>query len=254
MTLTILFFANFLLSQIYATNGNNSFANVNLMFVLLGFCFLAPLGVPFFAWGRRDRREKLFRNFAIQNGWGYYAWNDVAWNERAFIFNDRNKYRLFSLGYGMSGMVYNLAYRPFENGKISVFDYYYDKVKGKFDVEGKATVVCFEFANYQLPQFALYPEGFWSEVGEFFGTKDIDFPTHPNFSSRYKLNGADETQIRQLFHPKVLNYLENMPVMHIDGFGTQIFIYTKDYLAPIESLDQFIYEKVNIFNALRQPR
>jgi hypothetical protein len=46
-----------------------------------------------------------------------------------------------------------------------------------------------------MPHFALRPEKAWHKIGSWFGHQDIDFDSHPRFSSTYLLRGGDESAI-----------------------------------------------------------
>ena len=219
------------------------------VFFFVGLVFLAPLGVGFFASFKQEKRDKLFKAWALQNGWEYSG----ADNDDILWFDDKDNYRLFKLG-TFSKELYSMAQRPFENGKIYLFDYYYEKGKYPYSTDIKTTCLRIWSPAFALPYFALYPEGFFSSIGEMFGYNDIDFPTHPNFSARYKLSGKDEAGIRDLFPPKVIDCFDRMPDVCIDGGGQSIYIYRLDHLEPIETLNRFVSEKINVLNVLRQPR
>ena len=94
----------------------------------------------------------------------------------------------------------------------------------------------------------LYPESFLSFIGEGFGYNDIDFASHPHFSKRYKLSGKDEMTIRQMFHPQMLSYFDQLPTVNIDGGGNYVFVYELDKTAPIENLNWYIGERMKFVN------
>ncbi|WP_338395687.1 hypothetical protein [Fulvitalea axinellae] len=61
----------------------------------------------------------------------------------------------------------------------------------------------------KFPDFLVKPEGFLNAVGEFFGSQDIDFSEHPEFSERYVLKG-DEVKLRVAFNKEVLDFFYNV--------------------------------------------
>lgn len=233
------------ISHYLEAGGNNSSSKFSLFLILFGAAFLAPLGIGFFATLRQEKREKLFKAYAGQNNWIYKNF----W-EHSTRFPQEERYRIFRMGKTWaSNEVYNLAIKNLENdGGLFLFDCYYEKLGGKYPVEGKATVLGIQSPSYNFPYFALYQEGLWSSVGEFFGSQDIDFSTHPNFSSRCKLTAENEAAARQFFGLQLLSYFENMPNMNIDSGGEILFIYQLDHLEPIENLNQFVSTKIQIFN------
>lgn len=248
MLLTTFALIYILLTGVSSSNG--IFTGIGVFSVLLSV-FSLTLVAGFFDSFGTGKREKLFRNFASQNGWKYTDLNQNDYKSLGW----KNDYRLFLLGntYLISGRVENMAYRSFENGQIIVFDYKYESsARHSYLFKKRQTVVVFQFTNFQLPYFALYPEGFFTGLGELIGFNDIDFASHPRFSSRYKLSGKDEARIRRIFHPQFLTYLENSPEIHIDGGGDYLFFYQKENLAPVEELNQFIGGMVNIFEAFRR--
>ena len=52
--------------------------------------------------------------------------------------------------------------------------------------------------------------GFCDKSDLFFRrSSDINFSSHLEFSRKYQLGGEDETAVRQLFHPEVLEFFES---------------------------------------------
>lgn len=114
------------------------------------------------------------------------------------------------------------------------------------------TVIAFQSPQLQLPYFALYPESYFSFLGELVGWNDIDFVSHPNFSKRYKLSSEDEMQVRHIFHPQLLTSFENMSDGSVDGGGNYIFVYTPKLTIEVESLNTYLNNATNVYGLFRR--
>ncbi len=89
---------------------------------------------------------------------------------------------------------------------IAMFDYRYVTGHGKHRKVHQQTVMSVESTVLIQPNFNLYPEGFWSKVGAAFGGQDIDFPEHPDFSTRYVLRGDSEEEVRIYMDTTLLDF------------------------------------------------
>ena len=87
--------------------------------------------------------------------------------------------------------------------ELRLFDFHYS-LRAKGVGAPGLTVVLVPGAGAGLPDFALAPATAFDKLGEAFGSRDIDFPTHPEFSRQYLPRGADEPAIRRAFGPRAL--------------------------------------------------
>ena len=157
--------------------------------------------VPFFFFGliiafmvamfimQRKQRQKRIQNlqsFAAQDGWTFVP------NATRHIFQNAHAYSLLNYD---SGSVIALMHKPHDGGTVLIFDYSYTVGSGKNSTTHTQTVVAFQTPHLMIPYFALYPESFFSFIGEMFGFSDIDFHTHPVFSKNFKLTGREEMPI-----------------------------------------------------------
>ena len=194
-----------------------------------------------FAYKRNQKRIKSFQAFAAQDGWSFVP------NETIFYFKDSSRHLLFRYG-DSAKRISPLIQKPYEDGQVFVFDYYYTVGIGKNSKSRKMTVIAFHSPRLQLPYFALYPESYWSFLGGLIGWNDIDFTSHPNFSKRYKLSSEEETQVRRVFQPQVLTSFENLPDASVEGGGNYIFLYTAKLMLPIETLNTHLDDAKKIYN------
>jgi hypothetical protein len=119
-----------------------------------------------------------------------------------------------------------------------VFDYTYQAGKSSFT----QTIICFP-QKTALPPFHLKPEGLFDRIGDAFVHNDIDFDSHPVFSSRYTLKSPDEAGTRRLFTPSLLTSIEQIPVERkwvIESNANHLFVYRFGWLVAVRDLPNFL--------------
>lgn len=124
-----------------------------------------------------------------------------------------------------------------ENGKLEVSDIFLQEGAMQDRSETHITVVQVSETDFQIPDFALEPEGLWSKLFEGVAGKDIDFAAYPVFSKKYYLRGENETLITSFFSEQIIHFLENREEMHIECHRNRLLIYKKrDLLESSEIL------------------
>ena len=124
-----------------------------------------------------------------------------------------------------------------ENGKLEVSDIFLQEGAMQDRSETHITVVQVSETDFQIPDFALEPEGLWSKLFEGVAGKDIDFAAYPVFSKKYYLRGENETLITSFFSEQIIHFLENREEMHIESHRNRLLIYKKrDLLESSEIL------------------
>jgi hypothetical protein len=121
-----------------------------------------------------------------------------------------------------------------------VFDYTYQAGRSSM----AQTLVCYP-QKVPLPPFALKPEGLLDRIGDAFVHSDIDFASHPVFSSRYTLKSPDETGTRRLFTPSLLTDLEQLPGERkwiVESNATNLFVYRFGRIVRPSDLAGFLEE------------
>lgn len=72
------------------------------------------------------------------------------------------------------------------------------------------------YVNKDGFQFAIYRQGFFSEVGKVFGMQDIEIG-NDEFDRNFIIQGNDEFKVRQLFANQKIRYLiKQQPSIHFD--------------------------------------
>ena len=83
----------------------------------------------------------------------------------------------------------NLLTKKVGDQMIQIFDYHYTTGSGKSRTHYEQSVFVMTDKALKLPKFSLSPEGFFDQVGSFFGFKDIDFDEDPEFSKEIFTEG-----------------------------------------------------------------
>jgi len=195
----------------------------------------------------RNRKEKQKRltelqKFAAENGWTFtpkYSTETFEnWKHYAIIDHSFDE-------------INGILQTDYDGGKLFLFDYTYRVRKGKTYAYYTQTIASFHTPNLNVPYFMLARETIGSRLGEIFGYPEIDFSTHPVFSEKFHLAGAEEAAIRKVFEQNILNYLETLTGIQIDAGGNQMFIYFHNDQIPLEHLNNFLGTAVNIYKLFR---
>jgi hypothetical protein len=214
-----------------------------ILVLVFGFVIVLIAGILFISHKMRQKRVQALQAYAAQNGWTFVP------NATVQGFQNAGSYSLFN---HHSRDMIALLQRAHDGGEAYLFDYAYTVGSGKNRHTYRQTVAAFRTPRLQIPYFALYPESFFSFIGEMFGYKDIDFATHPVFSKNFKLTGQDEMPIRQIFHPQALSFFESQPKIRVDGGGNYLFVYVHSQTLPPTQLNAFLGTALNIYNLFRR--
>ena len=139
-----------------------------------------------------------------------------------------------------------------EEAIVSVSDYQYTTGTQKNRTTHNQTVVFIESDRFNLPNFLLIPENIFHKVGNVFGYKDIDFDSHPEFSSQYLLKGTDEESIRSLFHDGILNIYQRHPGTSTEGLDTLLIYYRKGQRFKPDQWQNLLNEAIEAYEQFSQ--
>ena len=134
-----------------------------------------------------------------------------------------SQFDLFSRGH--TQRVKNAMVGPLGGAEVAVFDYKYVTGHGKHRTTHNQTVVMFDMAGADLPNFILKPENIFHKIGGVFGYQDIDFDDHPKFSKQYLLRGGDEEAIRAAFGEEVLDHFDLYKGLCVEAGGQRLLVY-----------------------------
>ncbi|MCI0354976.1 MAG: hypothetical protein L0099_08065 [Acidobacteria bacterium] len=149
------------------------------------------------------------------------------------------------LGLGHSQQLRNLMRGHAGGGQALLFDFEYTQGAGKYRQTYIQTVAAFRLKRGVLPGFQLGPESVLHKVGALFGYQDIDFDSHPQFSSRFLVRGPDENAIRAVFDPGVLGFFEGLEKGQrwwVEGQGEWLIAYRWAEETKPARLRQFLEE------------
>jgi len=140
------------------------------------------------------------------------------------------------------------ALKTFRSGaSLFLFDYSYTAGSGKGSTTHKFTVFHFRSEKLKLPAFAMKPENTWDKLAALAGFQDIDFPSHPNFSEKYRLRGRQEPAVRSLMAPHVLEHFERAPKLCVEGTGDTLLVYSPDGEVQAPELSGLLHEAEAVY-------
>ncbi|MGE5359871.1 MAG: hypothetical protein ACM3NQ_12710 [Bacteroidales bacterium] len=174
---------------------------MNLLPILIPVA-LIPIIVVVFLLARRARNQ---RKEAMQRTASTIGF---AFEEKGDVEGLRARADLPLFGHGHTKRASNAMTGRLGDQEVIVFDYQYTTGGGKESHTWRQTVALFPRGGGRLPDFTLAPENVFHKIGQVFGYRDIDFESHPEFSTCYLLRGNDESAIRAAFPPAALSYLE----------------------------------------------
>jgi hypothetical protein len=181
---------------------------VTIIVVLIVLLIVA--GSFFLTWWLGKKRSEAMGAFARQLGWSYSM--KPSQTEISALSRPEN---LSSMGDSQS--YENLLKGSYSGYSWAVYDFSFtesmSRKLGDPDERSENTTeltIIQAAAKKQLPYFILTPQTFLHFFANILGNKDIDFAGNPVFSKRFVLRGSSEQEIRLLFSPEVLRYIETM--------------------------------------------
>jgi hypothetical protein len=148
-----------------------------------------------------------------------------------------------------SHQVSNVLRGEVGGAELVLFDYswkpFWDKQRAD------QTVAAYCLPSRALPELRLKPEGATDRLVAKLGLQDVDFETHPVFSASYRLKTDDETAIRAIFCPELLDHLELEAGWSLEGKGTWLVAYRAESLVAPSELHAFVEQTGRIAERLR---
>ena len=205
--------------------------------VIVGGIFLGM-----YLWEKK-RTEKMSLA-AAEMGMPFYAKGDDA------LIGELANFQLFKQG--RSKKTKNMLHGESSNVEVGVFDYQYTVGSGKNSRRYKQTVAYFQSAALDCPDFALRPENFFHKIGNLFGYQDIDFESHPKFSSSYILRGTSDYHIRKDFTDAILSFFEDQPGLCVEGQGRRLIFYRSSKRIKPEAVRSFLNEGFQVYGLFKK--
>ena len=215
------------------------FLDAILGLFLLALVFSSPIwiigGLILTGYYFRKKRTKALKAFALSNGFQFKE-------KRTRIPDSHELLHLFSQGRNKS--VWNEMSRRDQGFELTMMDYSF-KIGGGHNKGSKTyrqTVVMTEVRELNFPPFEIRPENFLHKIAATVGYKDIDFRSHPIFSRKYLLRGADEEQIRERMNHELLRFLERQKGISMECDGSRVIYYRYNKKVSPDSFQAFFEE------------
>jgi hypothetical protein len=199
------------------------------------------LAVIYFVKERARKRKLAFEQFCLRNGFSVV---DNA-SHPLLTIAEKNlesdvQFELFSKGRDRRFTM--LAESHAVDSLTYLGEYLYNSGSGKNRTTYRHSIVAFVNQRKSLPYFSIRPESFIHRILESFGYQDIDLPYAPDFSKNFLLRGNDESAIRSVFTPGLVQAFERSKGICAEGNGQVFLVYSESKRIPIEKLDQFLIE------------
>ncbi len=212
--------------------------------VITIICIAAMVGIFVFIWKfvrkKENKRANAIRQLAAQSGYQFFPENQNIVNLQWL-----RKFSLFKLGNMRNAK--NIMRVRRNSGDWTIFDYHYRTGhSGRYSSAHYYDLSVFLVRhNYDIPNFIMHKENFFSKLSSALGFNDINFDTHPTFSQRYVLKSNDPN-IRGAFSHQLLSYFERYDFnFAIESVGNEIIFYRMNRLAPHQ-----INQKLQVFEGV----
>lgn len=146
----------------------------------------------------------------------------------------------------------NIMSGQVDETEILIFDYSYVTGSGKHRHTTAQSVMFLRWPGSELPRFSLQPEGMFHKLSELLGYNDIDFDSHPQFSKRYLLRGANAAAVREMFTDEVLAIYEAKNGLYTEAAGNVLLFYRLGKRVKPQELGAFYEEGWTAYAAIRR--
>jgi hypothetical protein len=218
--------------------------NQILAVLLVGGILSVVIGIIFAVRQYEKKRVTDLKAFADSIGLPFFPQGDPN------LVNSLSQFNLFSQG--RNRLVSNMIHGDTDDVDMAIFDYRYTTGSGKHQHTWNQTVVYFESPLLALADFTVRPEGFFQKIGKIVGLNDIDFESHPEFSSKFWLQGSNEPMVRQLFRPEVLQWFQAQESISAEGMGSRLIIYRAGRRTSPEHMQGYMKVAFDLYGLLRQ--
>ncbi len=119
---------------------------------------------------------------------------------------------LDALRKGSNRYAYNLIEGEYRNRRVRYFDFHYatrsTDSKGRRQTHHHYCSIALLHLERSFPELRIYPETFWSRLGQMIGFKDIAFES-VEFSKAFVVRSKDRKFAYDICHPRMMEYLLN---------------------------------------------
>ncbi len=123
------------------------------------------------------------------------------------------------------------------------------------DRNHKVSVCLITVLDMPLPDFNLQQEYLMDKMWQSIGYEDINFPEFPIFSKNYLLNGEKEADIRAIFRPAVIRFLEEhlFLQLNLEVKNNRMLLYKSQSTLQQTEIEDFIDFSERFLEILRHP-
>jgi hypothetical protein len=117
------------------------------------------------------------------------------------------------------------------NDHFFIFDFQYTpKHADKSTASKLATIraVLIKLKDREVPHFDLLPETVFEKIKQAFGSSDIDFENHPEFSRKYVLKSYGSDDLKVTFPERLVQHLESRDGFFIEARKKYLLIYKNE--------------------------
>jgi len=205
--------------------------------IFIAFVLLIIVAAVFASVAEKKRRE-AFAALAQRLGLRYRPERDhgVA---RQFAFLDK-------LRGGSNRYAYNILEGTYKGHEVMAFDYHYEThstdSKGRRQTHHHHFSFFILFHDLECPELRIYPEGFFSKLGQMMGFDDIDFES-VEFSKAFCVRSKDKKFAYDICHARMMEYLLRHRNLSIELEGRCVSVSADSRLKPEEvpgRLDQLV--------------
>lgn len=206
--------------------------------ILFSVVGVIMLGVYFISRRRQRLRTEAFGHVAAELGLDFTPEVGESYVETLDHFD------LFSKGRAKKAA--NLIHGTSHDRGLAIFDYRYTTGSGKHAHTWHTTVFQVQFDGPALPRFSLRAENLLDKIASKFGSHDIDFDSHPQFSRKYLLRGENEPEVRSVFTVPILEYFEARPGLNIEAWEQTLLFYRLGKRVKPEEINNFLADGLTL--------
>jgi len=170
---------------------------------------------------RERARRQAFMDLARQYGFKYHR--KSCGIPRQFAF-------LNALCQGHTRYASNILEGIYKERQILTFDYHYATGSGKDEVHHYLSVFMLQMER-TFPELRIYPESFFSKIGQALGYRDIDFES-VEFSDAFTVRSADKKFAYDICHVRMMEYLLENRKMAFEIEGQWLCTWRESRLNP----------------------
>ena len=171
--------------------------------------------IVFAIWATKtsSRRRGEYRKAVESMGFSYFPNGSSLLHSRLSdfqLFNDESERE-----------IRELIQRDYGSLKISLFEW---AETGRGSRRHVDEVVALFSPDIQCPEFLIRPETYGDKFQKMVGTQDINIETHPDFSSKFFLEGSDDWQVKNYLSGEMLDFFCSCPNIYMEArAGALIF-------------------------------